>query len=203
MVKMSQQEASPEPQEELTKSGRRIIPVEWVGEMDVYSEITTPKTVYPTGEEVHYEDAYLQTLTALYSLDSVLGERKRLIAQGNYGGLEPLVKDFPILGVQDVLARILINSAKIGIWQPLIIDIPMLVEHLSIETAKDYLKLVEKTDMKTNSFYEAAKILSGISSAKRGGFVFPTECDGRVIVSPSQDLLEYFITRTETRRDRS
>ncbi len=176
----------------LTRQGKEIIPVELVGKNADY-EVLTQHPInpdYPQGKEVRYSDDYLVRLNQTYSLNEVLGNYAKNIAQRK--GLERFVMGSPLKNSEGerILAYILINSAQAESWQPFIIDVPRLTD-TPIQTAKKYLEDVERISPDYNKRMNEGGILFGLAVAKRGGLALPTEHDNKVVVVPSQTFLEY------------
>ena len=88
-----------------------------------------------------------------------------------------------------VLAHILISSAKAGIWQPKIIDVPKLTDTY-IKTAKEYLSEVDKSCRKKFMIDEGT--LTAIKVARDGRFVLTTSYEENVIVLSTFTAVEYF-----------
>ncbi len=180
-------------QVELTKLGKEIIPIELVGQNADYRVLTQPaKPAYPKGNEVKYSDDYVSKLDETYSLNEVLGEHAKNIAQRR--GLERFVMGSPLKNSEgeDILEYMLINSAQADSWQPFVVDVTHLTD-TSIQTAKEYLQSIEGA----SDFGKVhAGILFGLKVAKYGGLALPTEFENKVIVVPSQRFLEYAADRS-------
>ncbi len=179
-------------QTELTKLGKRIIPIELVGQnvdYRVLKELAIP--AYPRGDEIRYSDDYVSKLNDTYSLSEVLGDHTKEIAQRRV--LSRFVMSSPLNNSEgeDILSYILINSAQAGLWQPFIVDVPHLTD-TSIQTATKY---IESINCANNIGKVDAGILFGLKVARNGGFALPTEYENKVIVVPSQALLEYAAQR--------
>jgi hypothetical protein len=180
-------------QTEVTRSGKKVIPIELVGKNIDYRILKNPKKpAYPDGNEVMYSDDYLARLNSTYSLNDVLGERVKDIADRNSRDIAHLVMGSPLNNSEgeDVLAYMLINSAQSGLWQPFIIDVPKLTDS-QIQTAKEYLERVESISPTYNKGMIDGGLLFGLSVAKRGGLALPIEHENNVIVVPSQKFVEY------------
>ena len=91
---------------------------------------------------------------------------------------------------ENILAYMLINSARAGEWQPFIIDVPHLTD-TPIKTAREYLERVESISPQCNKGMMDGGILFGMAVAKRGGLALPIERDNKVVVVPSQAFAEY------------
>lgn len=175
-------------QNELIELGKEIIPVELVGQNANYNVLTQPvNPAYPKENEARYSDDYVSRLNETYSIDEVLGEYVKKIAQRKE--LDRFLMGSPLNNIEGerTLAHILINSAQANSWQPFIIDVPHLID-VSIQTGKEYL---QRIDGVSNFGKVQAGILFGLKVAKNGGFALPTEYENKVIVVPSQRFIEY------------
>jgi hypothetical protein len=176
-----------------TSLGREIINPGLVGENIVYRILKTPvKPAYPNGTEICYSDDYISKLNRMYSLNDMLGKNIEELFEGfkiyNY------IMDSPLNNTEgeEILGRILYNSAQAKQWQPFIIDVSNLTDARDIPTAKEYLERVENISPTFNEGRVHAGVLFGLAVAKRGNFVLPFDYDNKVIAVPSQTLIEYF-----------
>jgi hypothetical protein len=177
----------------MTDLGKEIISMGMVGDNIKYEILKSPKKLaYPKGDEVRYSDDYIFKLNELYNMNDMLGNRIEKLAQGY--GIEHFVMGSPLNNSEgeDILGHILFNSAKAKQWQPFIIDVPFLKDAKDIPTAKEYLDRVQKISPNYNRGMIDGGLLFGLSVAKRGGFVLPFDYDNKVIIVPSQPLIEYF-----------
>jgi hypothetical protein len=180
--------------EKLTEIGKEIIPIELVGKNINYKFLKdSQKSAYPKGDEFRYSDDYLARLNNTYFLKDVLSKRIKSIANRERDGLASFVMGSPLNNSEgeDILAYVLINSAQAELWQPFIIDVPKLTDVPQIKTAREYLERVESISPNYNKGMIHGGILFGLSVAKRGGFVLPTEYENKVIVIPSQEFVKY------------
>src|SRR3989344_6687446 len=141
---------------ELTKLLNPVIPNELVGQ-------------HATIDGGVYDDAYLSQINSLYSLNDILGERKKGIAKGSWNDLNHFTMGSPLNNTEgeQILNAILYFSAKAGLWQPKIIDVPKLTDTL-IKTSKQYLGAVEVASRVPGLVVQGS--LYGLRVAKTGGF---------------------------------
>ncbi len=148
-------------------------------------------------QKIKYSDDYLNKLNEKYSLKRLLGKIIDEVTLENARYLGYFTKKaLNNSDAEDILKGILIQSAKIRIWNSKIMNFSKLA-FSRIRSADEYLDAI----VNNISIYEFGKsrssTVSGISIAHKEGFVLLSKYENSVIIIPSQKFVEYCFEKKE------
>jgi hypothetical protein len=173
---------------------KEVILNDLIGKNLEYKMLKTPeRPAYPKGDEVQYSDDFISKLNEVYPLTDILGKDIKQILEG--WNITRYIMSSPLNSTEgeDIMGYIITRSVQAEKWQPFIIDVPKLTD-TSIKTAKEYLNEVAKLNIQSRHGIEGG-LLFGLAVAKNGGFAHPFDYNDKLIIMPTQSLIEYFARR--------